>query len=112
MWFVPDFVVWGVPSLGEHDYLAIEKVGSTRSILYGAATVSQNEQEVSFDQLVDHRGNSLPHSINAARVVPRSKNSEAVFIVGQESANGFKIARDPASDSPITADLLIVELGD
>ncbi len=112
VWFVPDFVVWGLPSLGEHDFLAIEKVGATQSVYYGSATISQNEQEVCFDQLVDHRGNLLPATIQAARVIPRSKSSDAVFVVGQESSIGFKIARDPASDSPVTADLLIVELGD
>jgi hypothetical protein len=112
VWFVPDFVVWGLPSLEQHDFLAIEKVGATQSVYYGSATISQNEQEVCYDQLVDHRGNSLPASIKAARIFPRSKSSDAVFIVGQESSGGFKIARDPASDSPVTADLLIVELGD
>jgi hypothetical protein len=112
IWFVPDFVVWGLPSLGEHDFLAIEQVEGTRSVYYGSATISQNEQFASFDQLVDHRGNHLPASLSAARVIPRSKSRAAVFVVGQEASDGFKIARDPVSDSPVTADLLIVELGD
>jgi len=112
VWFVPDFVVWGLPSLGEHDYLAIEKVGAVQSVFYGSATVGQVEQEVSFEQLVDHRGNHLPSSLGAALVVPRSRGSEAVFVVGRESSSGFKIARDPASDNPVTVDLLIVELGE
>lgn len=112
IWFVPDLTVWGLPSLGEHEFLALELVAGVKSVYYGSATISQNEQAVSFDQLVDHRGNHLPATINSATVIPRSKSGTAVFVVGRESASGFKIARDPDSDSPVTADLLIVELGD
>ncbi|MCP4685892.1 MAG: hypothetical protein GY867_10670 [bacterium] len=112
VWFVPDFEVWGLLDSGEQDYLAVEQTGSTQAIYYGTATFGQNEQSVDFEHLVDHRGNSLPATIEAARVIPRSKGSRTVFVVGHESSHGFKIARDPASDSPITTDLLIVELGD
>lgn len=112
VWFVPDFVVWGLPSLSEHDFVAAEKVNGAQSIYYGTATIGQNDQEVAFSELVDHRGNHLPVALKSARVIPRSRSSEGVFVIGQESSTGFKIARSADSSHPVTTDLLIVELGD
>ena len=111
-WFVQDFAVWGLPSLGQRDFLALEEVGSTRSVYYGSASIGESEQDVLFSQLVDHRGNGLPSSLKSPRVIPRAKGSEAVFVVGKELPDRFKIARDPGADSPVTVDLLIVEMGD
>lgn len=110
-WFVPDFAVWGQPSLGEHEYLALEKIGSTRSIYYGTASIGESQQEVLFSQLTDHRGNLLPSSLDCPRVFVRSKGSDAAFVVGSEAADRFKIARDADSAGPVTVDLYIVEMG-
>lgn len=111
-WFVPDFSVWGLPSLGEHDFLALEKVGSTWSVYYGSASIGESDQEVLFSQLTDHRGNSLPSSLKSPRVFPRPKGSETAFVVGTEASDRFKIARDPQTNGPVTVDLLVVEMGD
>ena len=111
-WFVPDFSVWGVPSLGEHEYLALEQIDSTWSVLYGTASIGQSDQEVSFNQLTDHRGNALPNNLESPRVLVRPRNSSAVFVVGQEASDRFKIAHDSDIDGPVTVDLWIVELGD
>jgi len=112
VWFVPEFSVWGQPSLGEHEYLALEKVDSTWSIHYGTASIGENSQEVLFGQLTDHRGNTLPGSLEAPRVFIRPRDGTPVFIVGNEGADRFKIARDPDAAGPVTVDLMIVELGD
>jgi hypothetical protein len=111
-WFVADFSVWGQPSLGEHEYLALEQVDSIWSVHFGSASIGESDQEVLFSQLIDHRGNSLPTSLASPRVFIRPKNATAAFIVGQESTDRFKIAHDSAADGPVTADLWIVELGD
>ena len=111
-WFVPDFVVWGLPPLGEYEYVAVEQVDSAPSVYYGKTYVGQPEQQVSFDQLADHRGNSLPATLSAPRVIPRLKGSDGVFVVGKETSEGFKIARDADTETPVTVDLMIVELGD
>jgi hypothetical protein len=111
-WFVPDFSVWGLPSLGEHDFLALEKVDSTWSVYYGSASIGESDQEVLFSQLTDHRGNSLPSSLKSPRVFPRPKGSETAFVVGTEASDRFKIARDPETNGPVTVDLLVVEMGD
>ena len=111
-WFVPDFTVWGQPSLGEHEYLALEQVGPTWSVYYGTAAVGESDQEVLFSQLTDHRGNSLPGSISSPRVQVRAKESESAFVVGQETSDRFKIAHDITAAGPVIVDLWIVELGD
>jgi hypothetical protein len=111
-WFVPDFSVWGQPSLGEQEYLGLEKVDDTWSVYYGTVSIGQSIQEVAFDQLTDHRGNQLPGSINAPRVFVRPKSSQAAFVIGQESADRFKIAREAEADGPVSVDLWIIEVGD
>ena len=112
MWFVPGFSVWGLPSFGEYEYIAYEKIGSTTTYYFGTVTIGDPEQEVLFEQLTDHRGNSLPASIPSPRVMPRLKSGESAFVVGCESATRFRIARDPSSQGPVPTDLLIVEMGD
>ena len=111
-WFVPDFTVWGQPSLGEHEYLALEKIGSDRSIYYGTASIGESQQEVLFSQLSDHRGNSLPAQLASPRVFVRGKGASPAFVVGCETADRFKIARDSATVGPVIVDLWVVELGD
>ena len=111
-WFVPEVVVWGLPTLGEVRFVTLEEVGSTASVLYGTADIGPGEQELVFSQLVDHRGNQLPASIECPRVIPRYKDRYPVFIVGQESNDRCKVARDPDAPGAVTADLLILEMRD
>ena len=111
-WFVPGFMVWGVAGPGELEYLALEQIGSNLSVYFGAATLDDGPQEVSFGDLTDHRGNNLPATIKAPRIFPRSKSTDTVFVIGSESNSSFQIARDQASTGPVPVDLLIVEMGD
>jgi len=111
-WFVPDFSVWGQPSLGEHEYLAVEEIDATVSVYYGTASIGESTQEVLYGQLTDHRGNALPTVIESPRVFVRPKGSSAVFVVGQETENRFKIAHGADATGPVLVDLWIVELGD
>jgi len=112
IWFVPDLTVWGQPSLGEHDYLALENTNGTTSAYHGTVSLCRQDQQVRFDTLTDHRGNTLPASISAPRIIPRSRGIEPVFIVGRESTESFRIARESSDPAPVTVDLLIIELGD
>ena len=112
IWFVPDVTVWGMPNLGDVQFLVEELIDGTTSVLFGSAAVVPGEQEIDFDQLIDHRGNYLPASIKTPRVLPRGRDKHAVFIVGQESNERFRIARDPDAPGTVTTDLLIMEMGD
>jgi len=111
-WFVSDFAVWGEPSLGEHEYVSLEQVDSTWSVGYGATSIGQADQEVLFNQLTDHRGNTLPDNIESPRVFVRSRNATPVFIVGRESSDRFKIAHTSSDAGPTTVDLWVIEFGD
>lgn len=110
-WFVPGFVVWGLPVWETIDFLAIEKVDSTLTIYSGSVDIGGTAQQVTFEDLTDHRGNQLPPAISSPRVIVRPRSEEAVFIVGEETDTQFTIARDSDAASPVTVDLLILEMG-
>ena len=109
-WLVPGVIVWGQAGIGEVYYLAAEEVDTDTSSYFGRAEIGQADQEV-YEQLTDHRGNSLPASIDSPRVVPMSRSQYPVFLVGDGSDERFKIARSPEAPGPVTADLLVMELG-
>lgn len=111
-WFVPEVVVWGAQGTGRIEYLALEMVDSSVSVLYGNADPGGGVQEVQFSELVDHRGNNLPASLKAPRVIPRPRGSSGVYVVAAESSERFLIARDPSAAGPVLTDLLILEMGD
>lgn len=110
-WLIPEFSVWGSAGFGETDLLVVESLGSASTVFFGAVDIGGQEQEVLFDSLVDHRGNHLPAAIASPCVIPKPKGPVAPFIVGRESNVGFRIARS-GSDSVVTTDLLVVEIGD
>lgn len=112
VWFVPDFMVWGLPNVGQIECVASEVVGGTTNVMFGMVDIGDGPQEVLFSQLVDHRGNNLPASINAPRVISRPRSGDAVFVVETESPNGFRIARVAEGVSSVPVDLLVVEMGD
>ncbi len=111
IWFVPGFEVWGLPGLSEVEYLVLEQIGSNKTILYGQAGVGDGSQSVNFDELTDHRGNNLPENIDSPRIIIKSHDENAAFIVGTEKDNSFKIARDPNSENNVTVDLMVIEMG-
>lgn len=112
VWFVPRLAVWGAPDWGDVKYLAIEETESVKSILFGSVGIGDCSQPVRFADLVDHRGNRLPTAMENPCVLIRSRSGNAVFLVGDETANGFKIACADGVSDPVTVDLLVVELGD
>jgi len=110
-WFVPNYQVWGQAGLGGMQYLAYEQL-PVASVLYGQTDIGDSAQSVRFDSLTDHRGNQLPATIDNPRVMIRPRQPEAVFLVGTESSDRFKIARDGSGNEAVTVDLLIIEMGD
>ena len=112
VWFVPSFVVWGLPVWEEVEFLIVEKVGSDEAVLYGSLDIGSTAQQVAFSDLTDHRGNQLPPAIASPRVIIRPRSSDTAFIISEESESTFKIARNPNASGPVTVDLLVVEMGD
>ncbi|UCG60697.1 MAG: hypothetical protein JSV52_10210 [Candidatus Zixiibacteriota bacterium] len=112
VWFVPRFSVWGSPVWNEVDFLAMEEVDSTKSILYGGIGIGESTQTVSFADLVDFRGNNLPPMITNPKVLVRARSSDSVFIVGDETSTEFRIARAPDAVGPVVVDLTVIEMGE
>jgi hypothetical protein len=112
IWFIPDFAVWGLSSLGEHDCIAVEDVNDTITAYHASITLGDSDQQTPFASLVDHRGNRLPTTLAAPRVFVRTHGDETAFIVGRETAESFRIARSGGGPQPVTVDLLVIELGD
>ncbi len=112
IWFVPEFSAWGLAGWSEIEFVVQEQVQSTTSVLYGAIDIGDVAQQVTFANLTDHRGNPLPQSLSSPRVIVRPRSVETAFVVGEESTEGFKIARDPDASGPVLVDLLIIEMGD
>ena len=112
VWFVPEFSAWGLAGWSEIEFVVQEQVLSSTSILYGTIDIGDAAQQVTFANLTDHRGNQLPQSLLSPRVIVRPRSVETAFVVGEESAEGFKIARDPDASGPVMVDLLIIEMGD
>lgn len=110
MWFVPGLLVWGQIGLGDVDYLAAENFDGDNTILFGYSPLGEPDQSIAFADLVDHRGNHLPAALDAARVIPRPRSGGQVYIVGDETPAGFRIARTGDTTEPVTVDLLIIEL--
>ncbi len=111
VWFVSDFSVYGLPGLGQTDYLITETVDPTTTVFLGSSDLAGARQDVLFANLVDHRGNHLPAHIDSPRVIPRPKQTVPVFVVGRESDDRFTIAHDSSVNTAVPADLVIVEMG-
>ena len=111
-WVIPNFEVWGLPGLGDIDYLNIEQVAGIKSLSFGTVTIGSTAQTVEFADLTDIRGNNLPATIDRALVTSRSHGALQVFVIGKETSTSFKIARDPKASGPVTVDLIVTELGE
>ena len=112
MWFVPDFNVWGTTAGEEIEYLVVEQAPDSAAVFFGTVNAGENAQQVAFADLSDSRGNTLPETIARPRVLIRPRSAERAFIVGEESPEQFKIARDASGSGPVTVDLLVIEMGD
>ncbi len=110
-WWVPDFSVWGETGTATVDLLADEIDGSTRRIMYFNFPLGGAVQDVVYDELLDHRRNGLPASIDHPLIVVIPKSSTAVSIIGRPSSNSFKIARTQTTTENALVDLWIVEMG-
>jgi len=111
IWYVPEIYVWGSSNWGETDMIMVENTEGTRSVLYYTATLNDSAQTINYNELLDFRGNQLPDQIVNSKVFIKPKSAETCFVVGDELASGFKIARNDSASGPVKVDLLIVEMG-
>ena len=112
IWFVPRYMVWGLPGLGELEIATTETVGGSDTVYFGVNSIGDSTQTIAYSELQDHRGNYLPSTLTGPRVIPRNRGVRPVFIIGDEAPTSFKIARDPDADGPVETDLLIIEMNE
>lgn len=111
LWVIRDYAVWGVTEGMRVNYLCVEEANNAGRILFGEAGIGETEQDVIFTELTDFRGNRLPDKIASPKVVVGPRSQYPVYIVGNESDSGFRIARDPSAPGAVHADLFIYEMG-
>ncbi|MBD3402795.1 hypothetical protein GF420_07855 [candidate division GN15 bacterium] len=111
VWFVPDVIVYGSAEAATVGLLAHETTDGQQHLFFSELEIGDDIQYLTYDSLIDHRGNHLPATIESPRVLPRTRTAARVFITGQESDTGFGIAREPNASGTVTADLLIMEMG-
>ncbi len=111
IWLVRDFQVWGSLAANEFMFLISVNGQSNKRILFMNTPLGGELQKVSFADLKDFRGNSLPEKLVNPKVAVFSKSSNSVVIVGREDSESFSIARTSTKDPGPLCDLLIIELG-
>ena len=109
-WLVRDFRVWGDGGAVESDMIATETDTSNSRVVYLREFAGGIEQRVSFDDLIDHRGNNLPAAISNAEIVLIPKNGIRSYIRGTVGPSSFRIAKERSAPSDASVDLLIMEM--
>jgi len=108
-WLVKNFRVWGDYFSVEASIVFTESASGAKRILLGRAFLGGLNQEVSFSDLFDYKGNPVPDTITTPKVIILAKNEVRCFQVGSENQTGFRIAKDEASKTGLV-DLWIVEM--
>jgi hypothetical protein len=109
-WLIRDYCVWGDDDAFEADMLMTELAASTLRVVFMHQYSGGNGQVVNFADLLDHRGNQLPSTINNAEVIIIPKNAVATFVRGLIGPTSFRIARSSQGPAEAIVDLLIMEM--
>ena len=110
-WYVPNLNVYGTIGWGDFEYLLVENINAVSSILFNSTSIGDSSQAISFGNLIDHKGNNLPDSLQNPKVIIKQKTDNTAYIVGDESSVDFKIVRSNKSTAPLLVDLYIIEMG-
>jgi hypothetical protein len=109
-WLVKNYRVWGADLSFETDILMTENTPSNSRVVLIHRFVADIGQVVEFADLTDHRGNTLPESINNPEILIIPKNSITTFIPGSIGPTSFRIARSGDEPDEAVVDLLIMEM--
>ena len=108
-WFVPSVSVWGNLQAETIDAIATETDDNATRVAFARFTVGGSVQEITFASLADHRGNTLPGSIDHPVVIPVAKNSATVAVVGQPGNVSFRVGKTAITAEDGITDLWIIE---
>lgn len=108
---VENFEVYGEMNLAEFLIFYTQSSESSERVILNHSFLGGEEQSVSFSNLCDLKGNSLPETINQPKVIVLPKREPVCFVIGKETDTGFKIAKAPEPDKNGLVDILIMEMG-
>lgn len=108
-WYVPAVSVWGDLSAETVEMMATETDDNATRVVFQQFTVGGEDQVIMFSSLTDHRGNTLPASIDRPVVIPIAKNAIGVAILGRPSSVSFRAGKVSIAAADGIVDLWIVE---
>lgn len=111
LWVVENLVVWGNISAFAGNFLVTDDVGSEKRLLFWQVSLGGDLQQISFTDLIDINGNTLPASICRPKIVVLPKNGVNVAVIRKESNSTFAIAKTVETSTSGLVDLLIFEMG-
>ncbi len=109
-WLVRDYTVWGDNGTFEADMVLTEFNSGNNRVVFNHEFTGAGAQLVNFADLVDHRGNQLPSSINNAEIILISKGPIPSFILGSVGLKSFRVSKDSSQPSDAVVDFLIMEM--
>ncbi len=109
-WLIRDYTVWGDAGSLDGDLMLTEYKSGENRVVFMHEYSGGNSQIVDFADLLDHRGNQLPTTINKPLVIIIPKNQIGAFILGAVGPTSFRIARKKEEPSNSLVDLLILEM--
>ena len=109
-WLVRDYVVWGDNGSFEADMILTELNSGANRVVYNHEYTGSGAQLVNYADLIDHRGNQLPVSINNPEIILVPKNPVSSFILGSIGNKSFRISKDSKEPSDSMVDLVILEM--
>ena len=108
-WLIRDINIWGSLHAETFDALATEIDDTQTRVVFHEFTIGGTSQEIALNTLTDHRGNTLPTSIDAPVIIPIAKNAIPVAIIGMPSPTSFRIAKTTTTPDDAVVDLWIIE---
>ena len=109
-WLIRDYHIWGYAGNFEADMFMTETDSPVSRVVFLQEFVGGAGQIVEFADLLDHRGNRLPSSINNAEIILIPKNAISAFVLGTAGPASFRVARAPQQAADAIVDLLIMEM--
>ena len=110
-WLVRDFSVWGALSAYDFSFLLSEDDSASQRLLFLNVPLGGDLQRVSYDELTDIHGNTLPATITNPKVAVFPKDAVGAVVTGRENSESFTIAKISEKASASVCDLLIFEMG-
>jgi hypothetical protein len=109
-WLIRDFSVWGQSDLLNSAILATDDTTSGDSIIFMYELSGGQSQVVEFSDLIDHRGNRLPESIDNAEIIIIPKSRDSCFVAGTIGSSSFRLSKISGDAADAIVDLLIMEM--